>query len=182
MWQNDHRWTRSSCRTLAVHDRCGNETQFDALLMQRGRVEEGTREMRKFGLAAVLAAASISVAGCASYPDYGYGYGPYGYGSPYYGNGYYNNGYYNGYYGPNGYSGSRAGNVVGGAAIGAATGAIAGAVLPGIRPGTGAVAGAILGGVIGATVNGHQYYRDTRGYCYYVDQYGQPHYSYDIRC
>jgi len=69
-----------------------------------------------------------------------------------------------------------------GAAIGAATGAIAGAVLPGIKPGTGAVAGAILGGVLGAAVNGRQYYRDTRGYCYYVDQYGQPHYSYDIRC
>ena len=29
---------------------------------------------------------------------------------------------------------------------------------------------------------GRQYYRDTRGYCYYVDQYGQPHYSYDVRC
>ena len=179
-------------RTLTVHDRCGNETPSDALLNQRGRVVEGTREMRKIGLAAVLAAASISVAGCATYPDYGYGYGPNGYGSPYYGNGYYGNGYYgngysngyNGYYG-NGYyngNGSRAGNVVGGAAIGAATGAIAGAVLPGIRPGTGAIAGAILGGVIGATVNGHQYYRDTRGYCYYVDQYGQPQYSYDIRC
>ena len=46
----------------------------------------------------------------------------------------------------------------------------------------GAIAGAILGGVLGATVNGRQYYRDTRGYCYYVDQYGQPHYSYDVRC
>ena len=43
-------------------------------------------------------------------------------------------------------------------------------------------AGAVLGGVLGATVNGRQYYRDTRGYCYYVDQYGQPHYSYDVRC
>ena len=136
-------------------------------------------KMKKLGLAAALAAASISVAGCATYPDQ-YGYSPYGYGSPYYGNGYYGNGYYNGY---NGYSGnSQAANVVGGAAIGAATGAIAGAVLPGVRPGTGAIAGAILGGVLGATVNGHQYYRDTRGYCYYVDQYGQPHYSYNIRC
>lgn len=143
-----------------------------------GRVLEGTREMRKFVLAAALAAAGLSVAGCATEP-----YGPYGYNGGYYpqGGGYYPNG---GYYGPNGYYGgnSQAGNVVGGAAIGAATGAIAGAVLPGIKPGTGAVAGAILGGVLGATVNGHQYYRDTRGYCYYVDQYGQPHYSYDIRC
>jgi hypothetical protein len=51
-----------------------------------------------------------------------------------------------------------------------------------VSTGQGAIAGAILGGVLGATVHGRQYYRDTRGYCYYVDQYGQPHYSYDIRC
>ena len=71
----------------------------------------------------------------------------------------------------------------------ATTGAIAGtakdttgAVLPGVSPVQGAIAGAVLGGVLGAVVRGRQYYRDTRGYCYYVDQYGQPHYSYDIRC
>jgi len=126
--------------------------------------------MRKIGLA-VIAAGSLAAAGCATYPNQ-YGYDPYG---PGYNNGYYNNGYYGQ---PNG----QAANVVGGAAIGAATGAVAGAVLPGIKPGTGAIAGAILGGVLGATVNGRQYYRDTRGYCYYVDQYGQPHYSYDVRC
>ena len=129
--------------------------------------------MKKLGLAAALAVASVSVAGCSTYPDqYGYGYSPYGYN-----NGYYPYGYNNGYYGN-----PQTGNVVGGAAIGAATGAIAGAVLPGIKPGTGALAGAVLGGVLGAVVNNRQYYRDTRGYCYYVDQYGQPHYSYDIRC
>jgi hypothetical protein len=121
--------------------------------------------MRKLGLAAALAA-SVAVTGCATYPNQ-YGYDPYGY----------NNGYYN-----NGYNQPSAGNVATGAAIGAATGAVAGAVLPGVKPGTGAIAGAILGGVLGATVNGRQYYRDTRGYCYYVDQYGQPHYSYDTRC
>ena len=59
---------------------------------------------------------------------------------------------------------------------------IAGAVIPGVSAGSGAVAGAILGGVLGAIVNGRQYYRDTRGYCYYVDQYGQPHYDYNTRC
>jgi hypothetical protein len=123
--------------------------------------------MKKLGLAAALAAASVGVAGCATYPNQ-YGYNPYGYG-PYYNNG-------------QPYGNSQAANVVGGAAVGAAGGAIAGAVLPGLRPGTGAIAGAILGGVLGAMVNGRQYYRDTRGYCYYVDQYGQPHYSYDIRC
>jgi hypothetical protein len=31
-------------------------------------------------------------------------------------------------------------------------------------------------------IGGHQYYRDTHGYCYYVDQYGQPHYNYHTRC
>jgi len=40
----------------------------------------------------------------------------------------------------------------------------------------------VLGGVLGASINGRQYYRDTNGYCYYVDQYGQPHYSYNVRC
>jgi len=128
---------------------------------------EGTREMKKLGLAAVVAAASLSVAGCATYPNQ-YGYDPYGY----------NNGYYGQPYGSN----SQLGNAAAGAAIGAAGGAIAGAVLPGIKPGTGAIAGAVLGGVLGATINGHQYYRDTRGYCYYVDQYGQPHYDYNTRC
>jgi len=121
--------------------------------------------MRKLGLAAIVAA-SVAATGCTTYPNQ-YGYDPYGY----------NNGYYN-----NGYGQPSAGNVATGAAIGAATGAVAGAVLPGVKPGTGAIAGAILGGVLGATVNGRQYYRDTRGYCYYVDQYGQPHYSYDTRC
>jgi hypothetical protein len=118
--------------------------------------------MRKLGLAAALAA-SVAVTGCTTYPNNQYGYYPNGYGAYPYGN-------------------SQAGNVATGAAVGAATGAIAGAVLPGIKPGTGALAGAVLGGVLGATINGRQYYRDTRGYCYYVDQYGQPHYDYNTRC
>ena len=128
--------------------------------------------MRKLGLAAALAA-SVAVAGCSTYPNQ-YGYDPY-----YGGGGYYQNGY-----GGPGYYGNRStgANVATGAAVGAATGAVAGAVLPGVSTGQGAIAGAILGGVLGAAVNGRQYYRDTRGYCYYVDQYGQPHYSYDIRC
>lgn len=69
-----------------------------------------------------------------------------------------------------------------GAVVGAGAGALAGSILPGIGTGAGAVAGAVLGGMAGAIIGGHQYYRDTRGYCYYVDQYGQPHYSYNIRC
>jgi hypothetical protein len=123
--------------------------------------------MKKLGLAAALAA-TVSVAGCATNP--GYGYDPY-YGGP--GGGYYGQPYGNR---------STGANVAAGAAVGAATGAVAGAIIPGVSTGQGAIAGAILGGVLGATVNGRQYYRDTRGYCYYVDQYGQPHYSYDVRC
>ena len=69
-----------------------------------------------------------------------------------------------------------------GGAIGAVAGGIAGAIIPGIGVGGGAAVGAVLGGVVGAVVNGKQYYRDTRGYCYYVDQSGQPHYDYNVRC
>ena len=65
-----------------------------------------------------------------------------------------------------------------GAAIGAGAGAIAGSVLPGIGTGAGAVAGAVLGGAVGAIIGDHQYYRDSRGYCYYVDRNGQAHYNY----
>jgi hypothetical protein len=69
-----------------------------------------------------------------------------------------------------------------GAVIGAGAGAIAGSVLPGIGTGAGAAVGGVLGGMVGAIIGGHQYYRDTRGYCYYVDQHGQPHYNYNVRC
>jgi len=69
-----------------------------------------------------------------------------------------------------------------GKVVGGVTGAVAGAVLPGVNPVTGAVVGAVLGGVAGAVIKGRQYYRDTRGYCYYVDQYGNPIYDYNTRC
>ena len=121
--------------------------------------------MKKFGLAAALAA-TVAVSGCATYPNQSGG-------DPYY-----NNGYNNGYQQPNG----QVGRAATGAAVGAVGGAIAGAIIPGVSVGTGAIAGAVLGGVLGASINGRQYYRDTRGYCYYVDQYGQPHYDYNTRC
>jgi uncharacterized protein YcfJ len=69
-----------------------------------------------------------------------------------------------------------------GAALGAAGGAAVGAVVGGVTPVEGAIAGAVLGGVLGAVIKGKQYYRDTRGYCYYVDQYGNPIYDYNVRC
>ena len=113
--------------------------------------------MKKTAITAALAA-SIAVSGCATSS-------PYGYNDPYYGN---NN--------------DQARRAATGAAIGAAGGAAVGAVVGGVSPIEGAVAGAVLGGVLGAVVKGRQYYRDTRGYCYYVDQYGQPHYNYNTRC
>ena len=127
--------------------------------------------MRKIGLGVALAA-SIAVTGCATYPNqYGYNQGYY----DQYGN--YHPANESGYY----YD-SQGRRIATGAAIGAVGGAVAGAVLPGVSPVTGAIAGAVLGGVLGAVINGRQYYRDTRGYCYYVDQYGQPHYDYNVRC
>ncbi|HEU5481567.1 MAG TPA: glycine zipper domain-containing protein [Sphingomicrobium sp.] len=116
--------------------------------------------MKRLALAAV--AGSIALTGCATNP-YGYGY------DPYYGN--------QGYY----YD-SQGRRIATGAAAGAVGGAAIGAVVPGVSPVEGAIAGAVLGGVLGAVINNRQYYRDTRGYCYWVDQYGRPHYDYNVRC
>ena len=57
-----------------------------------------------------------------------------------------------------------------------------GAVIPGVSTVQGAIAGGIVGAVLGAVVNNRQYYRDTRGSCYYVDQYGRPMYDNNVRC
>ena len=115
--------------------------------------------MRKSYLTAVLAA-SIAVTGCAT---------------PRYGDPYYNDPYYS----QRDSQGRRAAT---GAVIGGAAGAVAGAIIPGVSPIGGAVAGAVLGGVLGAVINNRQYYRDTRGYCYYVDRNGNPIYDYNTRC
>ncbi|HUG46476.1 MAG TPA: hypothetical protein VMK31_08230 [Sphingomicrobium sp.] len=118
--------------------------------------------MNRFALSAALAG-SLAVTGCATQP---YGHDPYyGYNSPY---GQQQN--------------DQARRAATGAAIGGAAGAIGGAIIPGVSTVEGAIAGAILGGVAGAVINNRQYYRDTRGYCYYVDQYGRPHYDYNVRC
>ena len=86
-------------------------------------------------------------------------------------------------YGNNGYGNNdQARRAATGAALGAAGGAAVGAVVGGVSPIEGAVAGAVLGGVLGAVIKGKQYYRDTRGYCYSVDQYGRPVYDYNVRC
>ena len=69
-----------------------------------------------------------------------------------------------------------------GGAIGAAVGAGVGAVVGGVSPVEGAIAGGIAGAVLGSVINGRQYYRDTQGYCYYVDQYNRPIYDRNARC
>ena len=112
--------------------------------------------MKKYlGITAALAA-SVAVSGCATTDPYGYNNDP--------------------------YANRQAGRVATGAAGGAVAGAVAGAVIPGLSTTEGAIAGAVLGGVLGAVVKGRQYYRETRGYCYYVDQYGRPIYDYNTRC
>ena len=73
-----------------------------------------------------------------------------------------------------------------GAGAGAAIGAVAGTAV-GADPITGAAAGMVVGGAIGALVKGpiiknRQYYKDTRGYCYYVDARGKPKRAPKIKC
>ena len=70
-----------------------------------------------------------------------------------------------------------------GAAIGGAVGAGVGAVVGGVSPIEGAAAGAVVGGVAGAVSgNDRRWYRDTRGYCFYVNERGDRIYDYDRRC
>jgi uncharacterized protein YcfJ len=75
---------------------------------------------------------------------------------------------------------------MGGALVGAAVGALAGGAM-GSSPVTGAAAGMVAGGAIGAATSAvhthhRQYYRDTRGYCYYIDASGQPVYDRSVTC
>lgn len=111
--------------------------------------------MKKFAMTTALAA-GLTLSACATND-------PYGYNDPYRQN-------------------SQASRTATGAAIGGAVGAAAGAVIPGISPIAGAIGGAVLGGVAAAVINNKQYYRDTRGYCYYVDRNGNPIYDYNTRC
>lgn len=68
-----------------------------------------------------------------------------------------------------------------GAAVGGAVGALAGQAV-GLDPVAGAAAGMVVGGAAGYAAKGtahrnKKYYRDTRGYCYYVDAAGVSHYD-----
>lgn len=73
----------------------------------------------------------------------------------------------------------------GGALVGAAVGAVAGPALGGHAI-TAAAAGMVAGAAVGAastTVHKrHRYYRDSRGYCYYVDASGHAKYAINVKC
>ena len=116
--------------------------------------------MKKFILTAAVASI-LPLSACATNP---YGYND-GYNDPYRSS-----------------SNSQGRNVATGAVGGAVLGGVAGAIIPGVSTVEGAIVGGIAGAVIGAVVNNRQYYRDTRGSCYYVDQYGRPMYDYNVRC
>ena len=74
------------------------------------------------------------------------------------------------------------GRAAAGAAIGGAAGAGVGAVVDGVSPVEGAIAGAVVGGAVGAvTASDRRWYRDNRGYCYYIDRRGDRRYDYDRR-
>lgn len=69
---------------------------------------------------------------------------------------------------------------------GAAAGALGGRLL-GVNPVEGAAAGMVMGGALGAATTPHhpaqrRYYKDARGYCYYIDTAGQPQYDYTVKC
>ena len=113
--------------------------------------------MNKLALTSALAA-TLTLSACATTDRYGYN-------DPYYGN-----------------RNSQGSDVAGGAVAGGVAGAVIGAVVPGVNPVTGAIAGAVLGGVAAAVINNRQYYRDTRGACYYVDRNGNAIYDYKTRC
>lgn len=75
-----------------------------------------------------------------------------------------------------------------GVLVGGALGALAGQAV-GLDPVSGAAAGMVAGGVAGYTIKGRpavdrrRYFKDSAGYCYYVDAEGVPHYdSPPVRC
>jgi outer membrane lipoprotein SlyB len=140
--------------------------------------------MRKPLILGSILVAGLSLGACTTYDRYGYD--GYGYSSDRYGYAY--DRYGNRYYDSDG--DGVAERAVTGAAVGAAGGAAVGAIVPGISPVEGAVAGAVAGGIIGAATaddrrtSGREmrWYRDSRGYCYYVNDLGQRIYDYNVRC
>jgi hypothetical protein len=73
-----------------------------------------------------------------------------------------------------------------GVLVGGALGALAGSAA-GVGPVAGAAAGMVAGGAAGVlikgpVIHGRQYYRDSRGYCYYVNAAGRPTYDPLVAC
>jgi uncharacterized protein YcfJ len=73
-----------------------------------------------------------------------------------------------------------------GVLIGGVLGALGGGAI-GVNPVAGAAAGMVVGGAAGVlikgpVIGGRQYYRDSRGYCYYIDAQGRPIYDASVRC
>jgi uncharacterized protein YcfJ len=78
------------------------------------------------------------------------------------------------------------GRTTAGLLVGGALGALAGSAV-GLDPVTGAGIGMVAGGaagylIKGPVLHGRQYYKDSRGYCYYVSQSGQPTYDPSVAC
>jgi uncharacterized protein YcfJ len=72
-----------------------------------------------------------------------------------------------------------------GVLIGGVLGALGGGAVG--NPVAGAAAGMVVGGAAGVlikgpVIGGRQYYRDSRGYCYYIDASGRPIYDASVRC
>ena len=110
--------------------------------------------MRKSLILGMVMATGLSLSACTTYDDYGYNR-----------------------------DNDRLERAATGAAIGAATGAAVGAVAGDVSVAEGAAAGAVAGGVIGAVTGGDRdWYRDSRGYCYYINSHGERVYDYDKRC
>lgn len=80
------------------------------------------------------------------------------------------------------YGGSSVeGRTMGGVLVGGALGALAGHAV-GLDPVSGAAAGMVVGGAAGYAIKGpvtrgRQYYKDSQGYCYYIDTAGVSHYD-----
>jgi len=73
-----------------------------------------------------------------------------------------------------------------GVLAGGALGALAGHAV-GMDPVTGAAAGMALGGAAGVlikgpVIQGRQYYKDSRGFCYYIDAAGHATYDPSVSC
>ncbi len=72
--------------------------------------------------------------------------------------------------------------------MGAAVGGVAGYAVAGpATAGIGATAGGVVGGAIGGLVKGpiikkRQYYRDTQGYCYFLDRNGRVYLDKSVKC